>query len=182
MRQVTEELRADPEGEHSTLFQACIKETTRYYCGMKLLRLARQDICIPEANINVPKGAIVSISPLLTHMDPENYPNAEVWDPTRWMAESDDTLVSTEDMGDGSISKGNAGVKFLPFGGGSHRCPGEKMAMIMVTRAVATLLREYDFEWASPDTPSTTDFTNLNFDKVGTPWLRGGVRVRIRKA
>ncbi|KAJ6440487.1 cytochrome P450 4F8 [Purpureocillium lavendulum] len=181
MRQVTKDLRARPEGEYSILFQACVKETTRYYCGMKLLRLAREDICIPEANISVPKGAVVSISPYLTHMDPENYPHAEVWDPTRWIAEDGDALVSTEDMGEAQ-GKAHLGVKFLPFGGGSHRCPGEKMAMIMVTRAVATLLREYDFEWASKDTPTRTDFTDLNFDKVGTPWLRGGVRVRIRKA
>lgn len=74
------------------------------------------------------------------------------------------------------------GVKFLPFGGGSHKCVGEKMAMIMVTRAVATLLREYDFDWENEETEKATDFSNLNFDKVGTPWLRGGVRVRMNKA
>ncbi|POR38433.1 Cytochrome P450 4F8 [Tolypocladium paradoxum] len=170
---VNQELRTNPECQDSLLFRASIKETTRYYCGMKLFRLAREDISIPKAHVKVPKGAVVSISSYLTHLDPENYPNPQVWDPERWISDEGEIV---------QVDNRTRGVKFLPFGGGSHRYVGEKMAMIMVTGAVATLLREYDFEWASPDVQEKTDFGNLNFDKVGTPWLRGGVRVRVKKA
>ncbi|OAQ70675.2 cytochrome P450 [Pochonia chlamydosporia 170] len=173
MKKVVAELRANPKDEESLLFRACIKETTRYYCGMKLLRLARENVCIPESNINIPKGAVVSISPYLTHLDPNNYSEPEVWNPYRWISDEGDIIQMDNKTG---------GVKFLPFGGGSHRCVGEKMAMIMVTRAVATLLREYDFDWENEEIEQKTDFSNLNFDKVGTPWLRGGVRVRMNKA
>ncbi|KAM4066019.1 cytochrome p450 [Hirsutella rhossiliensis] len=173
MNKVSEELRSEPEGNESLLLQACVKETTRYYCGIKLLRLACRDMSIPEANVKVPKGAVVSISPYLTHRDPENYANPEAWDPQRWIGE-DGEIKQVE-------NKSN-GVKFMPFGGGSHRCVGEKMAIIMVTKAVATLVREYDWGWASPDVPDKTDFESLDFGKVGTPWLRGDVRVRVKKA
>ncbi|KAK9436402.1 cytochrome P450 4F8 [Metarhizium brunneum] len=173
MKQVTSELRSMPEGEESLLFQACIKETSRYYCGMKLLRLARENVCIPGSNVNIPKGAVVSISPYLTHLDPENYSEPEVWNPQRWIS-NEQKIVQ--------IDNKTGGVKYLPFGGGSHKCVGEKMAMIIVARTVAALLREYDFAWETEDIPDKTDFSNLSFDKVGTPWLRGGVRVRMRKA
>ncbi|KAF4509487.1 hypothetical protein G6O67_003658 [Ophiocordyceps sinensis] len=173
MTKVSRELRSETKGNESLLLQACVKETTRYYCGIKLLRLACRDVSIPEAKVNVPKGAVVSISPYLTHRDAENYVNPEVWDPQRWI--DDQGEIKQAD------NKSN-GVKFMPFGGGSHRCVGEKMAMIMVTSAVATLVRDYDWEWASPDVPDKTDFEKLDFDKVGTPWLRGGVRVRMKKA
>ncbi|KAG8419706.1 hypothetical protein J3458_004550 [Metarhizium acridum] len=173
MKQVTSELRSTPEGEESLLFQACIKETARYYCGMKLLRLARENVCIPESNVTIPKGAVVSISPYLTHLDPENYSEPEVRNPQRWISNEGEIV---------QIDNKTNGVKFLPFGGGSHRCVGEKMAMIIVARTVATLIREYDFAWETEDIPEKTDFSNLNFDKVGTPWLRGGVRVRMSKA
>ncbi|KHN94316.1 cytochrome P450 4F8 [Metarhizium album ARSEF 1941] len=173
MEQVTAELRSKPEGQESLLLQACIKETTRLYCGVKLLRLARENVYIPGPNVSIPKGAVVSISPYLTHLDPANFPEPQVWNPRRWIGNEGETLLADNKTD---------GVKFLPFGGGSHRCVGEKMAMIIVTKTVATLLREYDFCWETQHVPEKTDFSNLNFDKVGTPWLRGGVRVRMSRA
>ncbi|PHH81565.1 hypothetical protein CDD83_3543 [Cordyceps sp. RAO-2017] len=173
LKKVSAELRSRPDDDECLLLQACVKETTRYYCGIKLLRLACRDTYIAEADVKVPKGAVVSISPYLTHRDPANYANPDVWDPRRWIGD-DGELVAADNK--------SKGVRFMPFGGGSHRCVGEKMAVIMITKAVATLLREYDWAWASAETAQETDFENLNFDKVGTPWLRGGVRVRMSRA
>lgn len=173
MKKVTDELRSSPDAMDSLLLQACLKETLRCYSGFKTLRLARKEVKIPDTDAVVPVGALVSISPYLTHFDADNFPDPSRWAPERWMTNSGDLV---------QIDNKSGGVKFLPFSGGCHRCPGEKLAMIMVTRSLVALLREYDFEWATPQTPDTTDFTALDFDKVGAPWLKGGVRVRVKKA
>ncbi|KAK5987504.1 Cytochrome P450 monooxygenase pyvB [Cladobotryum mycophilum] len=172
MKKVTDELRSNPDTDDSLLLQACIKETSRRYCGMKLLRLARENVKLPDTEYNIPKGSVVSISPYLTHHDPNNFPNPDEWLPERWINEEDNKIRHVDNSN---------GVQYMPFGAGSHRCVGEKLAVIMVFRSLITLLREYDIEWADPEIPQTTDFENLNFDKVGSPWLRGDVKVRIRK-
>ncbi|KAK0370797.1 hypothetical protein CLIM01_11847 [Colletotrichum limetticola] len=157
----------------SALLQACIKETMRYYAGMKCLRLAMQEVPVPGTDIIVPKGSVVSISPYLTHHDPANYPNPDTWMPGRWL-NAENKLVNLEEK------DGNS-VKSMLFGGGSHRCPGEKMAMIIVTQTLTTLLRSYDVTWASPDQPRTVDFEDLDFDKVGSPWLKGDLKVKVSR-
>lgn len=171
MKRVTEELRSSPEDADSILLQACIKETLRCYCGFKLLRLALKEVTVPGTDAVVPKGSLVSVSPYLTHFDPENFPNPTSWAPERWLT-NDGRLVQVDSKN---------GYRYLPFSAGVHRCPGEKLALIMVAKSLMALLREYDFDWATPEIPDNTDFTRLDFDKVGAPWLKGGVRVRVTK-
>lgn len=155
------------------LLQACISETLRYYAGIKTLRLAQAKVKIPGTDYTVPKGSIVSISPYLTHHDPANFSEPDSWIPYRWISETGNLVSVNQNMGE---------VKYFPFGGGNHRCIGEKLARIMVTKSLITLLRDYDLEWASPEVANVTDFSNLDFDKVGSPWLKGDVRIRLKRA
>jgi sterol 14-demethylase len=129
-----------------------------------MLRLAVREVNVPGTDIPVPKGSVVSISPYLTHHNPANFARPDVWDPSRWI-DANEELVQIE-------TKGVAGIKYMPFGYGSHRCPGEKMAGIMVTRSLTVLLRDFDLSWASPDQPHSVDFERLDFDKIGSPWLK----------
>ncbi|KAH7149623.1 cytochrome P450 4F8 [Dactylonectria estremocensis] len=172
LKRVIAELRAHPE-EDSILLQASIKESSRFYSGFQMLRLAKKEVVIPTTNVKVPKGSVVSISPYSTHHDPANFPHPEEWDPERWITESGD-IVSID-------NRSEAGAKFLPFGAGCHRCVGEKMANIMVSRTLASLLRDYDVEWKTPDVPRVTDFSALDFGKIGSPWLKGDVDIRVKK-
>ncbi|KAM0333317.1 hypothetical protein ACHAQA_001978 [Verticillium albo-atrum] len=162
LRAVQADLRSD---RGDLLLQACIKETGRYYAGMKMLRLAKKEITVAGTDIAVPRGAVVSIAPYLTHHDPANFANPDVWDPKRWIDDTTGELVTIE-------TKGATGVKYMPFGYGSHRCPGEKMAGIIVTGALTTLLRDYDVAWAGGEVPRDVDFDRLDFDKIGSPWLK----------
>ncbi|KPM42066.1 hypothetical protein AK830_g4505 [Neonectria ditissima] len=172
LRRVTVELRAHPD-EDSTLLQACIRESSRLYSGFQMLRLAKKEVVIPTTDISVPKGAVVSISPYSTHHDPSNFPNPEDWTPERWITDSGDLLQID--------NRSRTGAKFVPFGAGSHRCVGEKMANIMVSKTVASLLRNYNLEWANSDVPRVTDFSALDFGKIGSPWLKGDVGIKITK-
>ncbi|KAH8699884.1 cytochrome P450 4F8 [Ilyonectria robusta] len=172
LKRVTAELRANPD-EDSILLQACIKESSRLYSGFQMLRLARKEVVIPTTKVSVPKGAVVSISPYSTHHDPANFPNPEEWDPERWITGSGDLVLID--------NRSEAGVKFLPFGAGCHRCVGEKMASIMVSKTLASLLKDYDVEWANPEALRVTDFSALDFGKIGSPWLKGDVGIMVKK-
>ncbi|KAJ3579184.1 hypothetical protein NPX13_g1383 [Xylaria arbuscula] len=166
---VQAQLRDMPKSSSDILLQASIRETSRLYAGMNTLRLARRDYQIPGTSIKVPAGSVVSISPYLTHHDPQNFVDPESWIPDRWISE-DGTLVHIDNKTE---------ARFIPFGAGSHHCVGEKMATTITNRAVETLLRDYHVDFT--DGPPNEDITNLNFARIGSPWLKGDVRVKISK-
>ncbi|OLN85923.1 25-hydroxyvitamin D-1 alpha hydroxylase, mitochondrial [Colletotrichum chlorophyti] len=139
------------------LLQACIKETTRYYAGMKCLCLERQEVNRPDADV----------------VNPASYPYPDTWMPGRWL-NADNKLVDLEDKGARAPSSTTSGDN-------GRECPGEKMAAIIITQTLTTLLRCYDITWASPDQPRVVDFEALDFDHFGLPWLAGGLRVRVSR-
>ena len=172
MAQVQKELRENP-GVDPLLLQAAIKETNRFYTGVAMVRLAQKTTVLPSTNHKVHKNTLVAISPYLTHHDPANYPDPDKWLPQRFMGDNGE-LVSID-------NKGPDGVKWLAFGHGVHRCVGEKMAWILSINSLKTLLTDYDFEWSRPDQAQTTDWSNLEFTRLGSPWLKTPVDIKIRK-
>ncbi|KAI0398137.1 cytochrome P450 [Xylariaceae sp. FL0594] len=171
---IQKELQEGPGSVEHTLLQASIRETSRLYAGMNTLRLARRDYELPGTEIHVPAGSVVSISPYLTHHDPQNFEQPESWIPERWISEKG-TLVGVDD--DNNNNKTEA--KFIPFGTGAHHCVGEKMAMMVTTRALETLFSGYDVDWV--EGPPSEDVRLLNFARIGSPWLKGDVRVKLTK-
>lgn len=132
-----------------------------------MLRLARRSTNLPITNVTVPQGSVVSISPYLTHQDARLYPNADQWNPERWLEEPD--LAKRLNSG-GQLA-------YIPFGAGAHRCPGEKLAGLIASTVVGTLAEGYDITWGK----GRADLTNLDFSKIGSPWLKGDAPVTIRK-
>jgi sterol 14-demethylase len=168
MEQLRTVLSDCPDVHKSPELLAIVKETGRHYSGVNMLRLARQPVKIPGTDITVPKGSVVSISPYMIHHDPATYKDPEVWDPERWLR-----------PGELSEQKGSGKVTFLQFGAGSHRCPGENMAGLIAREVVSRLVKNYRVEWGSRGPPS--DFSKLDFTKIGSPWLKGDASVRIRR-
>ncbi|KAI1812324.1 cytochrome P450 4F8 [Poronia punctata] len=166
---IRKELETSSDEDEHILLQASIRETSRLYAGMNTLRLARRDYDIPDTSIHVPAGSVVSISPYLTHHDPRNFTDPESWIPQRWISDDGKSLVQVDNKTE---------AKFIPFGTGAHHCVGEKMAMMITTRALETLFRGYDISWSEGGPPSE-DVTRLNFARIGSPWLKGDVRVRM---
>ena len=78
----------------------------------------------------VPEGDIIACSPLLSHQDEEAFPNPRDWNPERNMKRIDGA--------------------FCGFGGGVHKCIGEKFGLLQVKMVLATVLRDYDFELLGP--------------------------------
>lgn len=168
MNMLREALSECPNIHKSPHLVAYLKETGRRYSGVNMLRLARRQVQLPDSNLSIPRGWVVSISPYLTHHDPTIYSHPEEWDPERWLRQGElpEQLNTTK------------GVAFLQFGAGSHRCPGENMAGIIAREMISTLVKNYNVEWGTRGPPN--DFSQLDFTKIGSPWLKGDASVAIK--
>ncbi|XP_027347558.1 beta-amyrin 11-oxidase-like [Abrus precatorius] len=88
-----------------------------------------------DVNINgyiIPKGWKVLVWIRAVHMDPENFPNPQEFNPSRW----DDC-------------KGKAG-NFLPFGAGSKLCPGSDLTKLEISIFMHYFLLNYKVELMNP--------------------------------
>jgi sterol 14-demethylase len=150
------------------MLDALVKETGRHYSGNLDVRWARKDKTLRNSDVTIAAGAIVSISPYLTHHDPETWTNPDSYYPERWIEQPG--LV--QELNDGTQ------LRYIPFGAGSHRCPGEKMATMLAKTVVATMVQNAELEWGTGG--AAQDTTSLDFSKVGSPWLKGDVHVVVK--
>ncbi|MGH3947880.1 MAG: cytochrome P450 [Pseudonocardiaceae bacterium] len=74
----------------------------------------------------VPRGAVMMVSPLLEHRNPDVFPNPHNFDPGRWRDFKPSPYV------------------FLPFGIGQRRCPGAGFADLQV-RTTLRLILEHNW-------------------------------------
>lgn len=137
-RRVHAELRSRPDAaryetaSRLEYTQASIKEAQRLYpvIGMSLPRRApRGGFTIH--GIHVPDGTTVGCNPVALHRNPDVFGHdADIYRPDRWLA------------GDGrawAMERHN-----LTWGGGARTCPGRHLAELIVYKAVAALLQEFE--------------------------------------
>ncbi|KAI9367758.1 cytochrome P450 [Aspergillus egyptiacus] len=125
------------------LHQSVIKETLRLHLSIhSILRRVKNPMPVPGTPYIVPRDHVLLASPGVTALSDEHFPNASVWDPHRWENQQPDTEDEGEivDYGYGAVSKGTSSP-YLPFGGGRHRCIGEKFAYVNLGVIVATIVR-----------------------------------------
>ncbi|KAK2746040.1 hypothetical protein FQN57_003380 [Myotisia sp. PD_48] len=172
LARLRKELEANPNPDESEFLHALMKETTRHYVAFNDLRFARQPKTLTNSSskkpFTIPAGTMVSISPYITHHDPSLWERPNEYLPERWIA---DPMLQKK------LNEGNH-IRYLPFGAGSHRCPGEKMALMMMRTIVAKIVMTCDISW--PEGQSNQDTTKLDFGKIGSPWLTGDIRVNIK--
>ncbi|OJJ06309.1 hypothetical protein ASPVEDRAFT_45703 [Aspergillus versicolor CBS 583.65] len=160
--------------DQSSFLDALIKETGRHYSGNSDVRWARKpktlrtDVAsMAGTEITIPEGTIVSISPYLTHHDPAAWERPDEYLPERWLQ---DTNLAKK-LNDGGQ------LRYIPFGAGSHRCPGEKMAILISKTVVSSIVKNCEISWGEGSSEQTLG--GLDFSKVGSPWLKGDVQVRF---
>ena len=87
----------------------------------------------PLGDLVLPEGALVMMSPWVTHHDPKHYPDPFRFDPERWTPEA---------------AAGRPRFAYYPFGGGSRVCIGEHFAWMESILVLAALASRWQFELA----------------------------------
>ncbi|XP_026399554.1 beta-amyrin 28-monooxygenase-like [Papaver somniferum] len=80
----------------------------------------------------IPKGRKLYWTGISTHMNPENFPDPEKFDPSRFQG------------------KGPAPYTFVPFGGGAGMCPGYEYARVEILVLLHHVVRRYKWEKLIP--------------------------------
>jgi cytochrome P450 len=76
----------------------------------------------------IPKGAILILSPYVTQRDPRFFPDPERFDPERWTPENADARPK---------------FSYYPFGGGARLCIGERFAWMEGTLVLAAIAQQW---------------------------------------
>ncbi len=104
----------------------------------------------------LPAGAILLISPAVTHRDPRFFPDPDRFDPDRWVPEAESARPK---------------FAFVPFGGGARVCIGEQFAWMELVLLLATLGQPWRLHLAPDQVVDTQPIVTLR--------PRYGMRMRI---
>lgn len=116
-----------------TYLQKVEQETLRLYAVIPFLtREASEEVTIKEANVTIPKGALVMAPLYLINRDPTIWENPTVFDPERFDGKS--------------VEFTQAKNGFFPFGYGSRTCIGNTLALTEAGVFYSHLLRKYRLE------------------------------------
>lgn len=115
---------------------ACASEAMRLkpvapFLGLEALR----DTTV--AGVQVPQGTLLWCVLRHDSVDERWFPQADRFDPARWLAASDGEAAATALPGKRVA---------MPFGGGPRVCPGRYLALLEIKLAMATLLGSFDIE------------------------------------
>jgi len=110
-------------------------------------RLASEDYYIEKYDISIPKDTIIHLAYHAIHMDPDYWPEPEIFKPERFLPENKDKIVP------GS---------YCPFGIGPRACIGFRFALTEVKVAIARLLTEFKFSQA-PGTKCPPEPARITF-------------------
>ncbi|GAB0087598.1 hypothetical protein DMENIID0001_019260 [Sergentomyia squamirostris] len=118
-----------------TYLRQCVDETLRLYPpAAQLFRQCVKDYKIPGTDYIIEKDTQIFIPVVGVHMDPDNYPNPEVFDPDRFTPEN---IKSRHPMAN------------LAFGAGPRNCVGMRFGLMQVTVGLAYILKNFKFTFDS---------------------------------
>lgn len=138
--------RAADTGDDEFL-EACLKEALRLHPIIDFVaRTLRRDRVI--AGRTLPRGTTVSPSIVLAHSRDENFADAHLYRPSRFL--------------DGHIEPNT----WIPFGGGVRRCIGAGFSLMEGTVALREILQRYDVSAPRPSRNQLRNITNVPADKA----------------
>ena len=123
-----------------------IKETLRLHPPLIILmRVAQGEFEVEGFPIH--RGDFVAASPAVSNRIPEDFPDPETFDPSRYDKPREEDVVHR--------------WTWIPFGAGRHRCVGAAFATMQIKAIFSVLLREYEFEMAQPPETYRNDHSKM---------------------
>ena len=142
------------------VLESALKETLRLHPPLiLLLRVAQQEVEI--GGHLLPVGTMVGASPRVSNRIPEDFPDADRFDPGRYIDPRQEDLTNR--------------WTWIPFGAGRHRCVGNAFAMMQLKAIFSVILRDYEFELAQPSETYRDDTSKMVIQ------LEQPCRVRYRR-
>ncbi len=138
--------RVSQEAEGGLVYsEAVVLESLRLFPPVWLLsRTAIQNVEVDHYHLAA--GSQFLVSPWVTHRLESYYPEAESFLPERW-------------LDGGEIKRTRTDYRFLAFGGGPRRCPGEEFALAELSLAVANICRRWRLRSREPFPSPTPGMT-----------------------
>lgn len=137
-----------------------IEALRKYPIATQLSRVCENDYKIEKWNLTIEKGVLVIVPTSAINMDPEIYPNPELFDPDRF---TPDQIKTRHPMA------------FLPFGAGGRSCIGRSFGKLMVKLTIIELLRHFKFSACS----RTSIPLKLKHTQINIP--DGEIFLRVQK-
>lgn len=128
------------------VLESVIKETLRLH--PPLIILMRQVVEeIELAGHTIPVGSIVASSPRVSNRLEADFPDAQSFDPARYLDPRQEDLQNR--------------WTWIPFGAGKHRCVGNAFAMMQIKAIFSVLLRDFEFELVQPSETYRDDYSKM---------------------
>lgn len=142
------------------VLEAALKETLRLHPPLIILmRKVAEDFEILGRTL--PAGTVVAASPRVSNRIEEDFPQAERFEPGRYIDPRQEDLQNR--------------WTWIPFGAGKHRCVGNAFAMMQMKAIFSVILRDFTFEPVQPLDSYADDFTKMVIQ------LAQPARVRYRR-
>jgi cytochrome P450 len=157
--EVLARLAAEVDAGESTLLQAAVHEVLR---TRPIIDAVSREVTAQSISLGpwvIPRGHIVTVNIGLVHQNERVYADATAFNPDRFLGNNPDTY------------------SWVPFGGGTRRCPGAAFANMEMTVVLRTILRE--FTLVPTDAP---DEVRKSRGVVFAPADGGRVAVHRRRA
>jgi sterol 14-demethylase len=126
--------------------EAVLKEALRMHPPLIILmRVARGDFEVCGHRIST--GDMVAASPAISNRIPEDFPDPDHFDPSRYLDPNQEDLINR--------------WTWIPFGAGRHRCVGAAFALMQLKAIFSILLRDWEFEMAQPSDTYRNDHSKM---------------------
>lgn len=193
-----------PEGYRFTYDDVKKAKKTRYALaeGLRLypqppllIRRALNPISLPRPSpaypaVELSRGTDVFLSTWSLHKSPLLWDDPETYDPTRFDRPKEPTAESPAgwkgydpDMVPETALYPNEAASdyaFIPFGAGGRRCLGDQFAMLESTIMLATLIRNFDFDFALLPGEALTPQTGLGGLPVADVGMQTGATIHTQ--
>nr|AID54859.1 cytochrome P450 CYP324A1 [Helicoverpa armigera] len=118
-----------------------IKETLRIYPPMGWLdRISSKDYKIDD-NLTIPAGTTIYVNGVSMQMDPQYFPEPEVYNPDRFLPDNERDITP---------------YSYMPFGEGPRSCIGTRFAYQTLRLGLAEIILKYEVR-VLPNTPKPTE-------------------------